>query len=245
MNMDMNAPSYRYDGQRTAARVDQALFDEGLRQHMLRVYNYMGLGLVMTGLVAVVVGTTPALYVPIFSTPLKWVAILAPLPFAFFFAFRIQSISASAAQALFWAFCAIMGLSLASIFLVFTGTSIARTFFIAAAMFGATSLYGYTTRRNLSAIGSFLIMGLIGVLIASLVNIFLVSSALQFVVSVVGIIVFVGLTAWHTQSIKEQYAENFDAESNRKLAVFGAFSLYLNFINIFHLLLNFTAEREE
>jgi FtsH-binding integral membrane protein len=112
-------------------------------------------------------------------------------------------------------------------------------------MFGATSIYGYTTRRNLSAIGSFLIMGLIGVLIAGLVNIFLVSSALQFVVSVVGIIVFVGLTAWHTQSIKEQYAENFDAESNRKLAVFGAFSLYLNFINIFQLLLNFTGEREE
>jgi hypothetical protein len=116
MNMDMNAPSYRYDGQGTAGRVEQALLDEGLRQHMLRVYNYMGLGLVMTGLVAVVVGATPALYVPIFSTPLKWVAILAPLPFAFFFAFRIQSISASAAQALFWAFCAVMGLSLASIF---------------------------------------------------------------------------------------------------------------------------------
>jgi uncharacterized protein len=163
---------------------------------------------------------------------------------ALFFAFRIQSMSASAAQALFWAFCAIMGLSLASIFLVFTGTSIARTFFIAAAMFGATSLYGYTTRRDLSAIGSFLIMGLIGVLIASLVNFFVVSNALQFVVSVVGIIVFVGLTAWHTQSIKEQYAENFASESNQKLAVLGAFSLYLNLINIFQLLLNFTGERE-
>jgi FtsH-binding integral membrane protein len=194
--------------------------------------------------VAVVVGTTPALYVPIFSTPLKWVVILAPLAFALFFAFRIQSMSASAAQALFWAFCAIMGLSLASIFLVFTGTSIARTFFIAAAMFGATSLYGYTTRRDLSAIGSFLIMGLIGVLIASLVNFFVVSNALQFVVSVVGIIAFVGLTAWHTQSIKEQYAENFASESNQKLAVLGAFSLYLNLINIFQLLLNFTGERE-
>jgi uncharacterized protein len=245
MNTEMNAPNFGDGRQLTAGRTEQALFDEGLRQHMLLVYNYMGLGLIMTGLVAVVVGTTPALYVPIFSTPLKWVAILAPLPFAFFFAFRIQSIAASTAQALFWAFCAIMGLSLAAIFLIFTGTSIARTFFIAAAMFGATSLYGYTTRRDLSAFGSFLIMGLIGVLIASLVNIFLVSSALQFVVSVVGIIVFVGLTAWHTQSIKEQYAENFDGESNQKLAVFGAFSLYLNFINIFQLLLNFTGEREE
>jgi FtsH-binding integral membrane protein len=244
MNADINAPSYRHSVQPVAARVDQAQFDEGLRQHMLRVYNYMGLGLVMTGLVAVVVGTTPALYVPIFSTPLKWVVILTPLAFVLFFAFRIQSMSASAAQALFWAFCAIMGLSLASIFLVFTGTSIARTFFIAAAMFGATSLYGYTTRRDLSAISSFLIMGLIGVLIASLVNIFVVSSALQFVVSVVGIIIFVGLTAWHTQSIKEQYAENFASESLQKLAVLGAFSLYLNLINIFQLLLNFTGERE-
>ena len=146
---------------------------------------------------------------------------------------------------MFWAFCAVMGLSMASIFLVFTGTSIARTFFIAAAMFGATSLYGYTTKRDLSQFGSFLIMGLIGVVIASLVNLFLASSTLQFVVSIVGILVFVGLTAWDTQSIKEQYAESFDAESQQKLAVFGAFSLYLNFINIFQLLLNFTGQREE
>jgi FtsH-binding integral membrane protein len=244
MNKDLHAQNYGYVAQPTAGRIDQALFDEGLRQHMLRVYNYMGLGLVLTGLVAIMVGTTPALYVPIFSTPLKWVAILAPLPFALFFAFRIQSMSASTAQAVFWAFCAIMGLSLASIFLVFTGTSIARTFFIAAAMFGATSLYGYTTRRDLSAIGSFLIMGLIGVVIASLVNIFVLSSALQFVVSVVGVIVFIGLTAWHTQTIKEQYGESFAAESRQKLAILGAFSLYLNLINIFQLLLNFTGERE-
>jgi uncharacterized protein len=133
----------------------------------------------------------------------------------------------------------------ASIFLIFTGTSIARAFFAAAAMFGVTSLYGYTTQRDLSAIGSFLIMGLIGVVIASIVNIFLGSSALQFVVSIVGIIVFVGLTAWDTQSIKEQYADNFDLESKQKLAVIGAFSLYLNLINIFQLLLNLTGERDE
>jgi FtsH-binding integral membrane protein len=228
-----------------AGRIDRTLFDEGLRQHMLRVYNYMGIGLVLTGLVAYIVGTTPALYVPIFSTPLKWVVMLAPLAFVLFFSFRMQTISAAGAQGMFWAFCAVMGLSMASIFLVFTGTSIARTFFIAAAMFGATSLYGYTTKRDLSQFGSFLIMGLIGVVIASLVNLFLASSTLQFVVSVVGILVFVGLTAWDTQSIKEQYAENFDAESQQKLAVFGAFSLYLNFINIFQLLLNFTGQREE
>ena len=245
METNMNMPSPGYGSQSSAGRIEQGLFDEGLRQHMLRVYNYMGLGLIMTGLVAVVVSATPALYVPIFSTPLKWVAILAPLPFALFFAFRIHSMSASTAQSVFWAFCAVMGLSLASIFLVFTGTSIVRTFFIAAAMFGATSLYGYTTRRDLSAVGSFLIMGLIGVLIASLVNIFIESSALQFAVSVIGIMVFVGLTAWNTQSIKEQYAESFDVESQQKLAVFGALSLYLNFVNIFQLLLNFTGERED
>jgi FtsH-binding integral membrane protein len=241
----MNTPNSEYDWQRGAATPDRVLFDEGLRQHMLRVYNYMGLGLVMTGLVAFIVGTTPALYVPIFSTPLKWFVMLAPLAFVLFFSFRMESMSASGAQTLFWAFCAVMGLSLASIFLVFTSTSIARTFFIAAAMFGATSLYGYTTKRNLSQLGSFLIMGLIGVVIASLVNLFLASSALQFAISVIGIVVFVGLTAWDTQSIKEQYAENFDAESKQKLAVFGAFSLYLNFINIFQLLLNFTGQREE
>lgn len=239
----MNTPNYNY---RTgfAARSD-ALFDEGLRQHMLRVYNYMGLGLVVTGIVAFAVASTPALYVPIFSTPLKWVVMLAPLAFVLFFSFRIQTMSAGTAQAMFWAFCAVMGLSLASVFLVFTGASIARTFFIAATMFGATSLYGYTTKRDLTQFSSFLIMGLIGVVIASLVNLFLGSSALQFAISVIGIFVFIGLTAWDTQSIKERYAENFGAEAQQKLAVFGAFSLYLNFINIFQLLLQFTGQRDE
>ncbi|TIT23919.1 MAG: Bax inhibitor-1/YccA family protein [Mesorhizobium sp.] len=221
-----------------------AVYDEGLRRHMLRVYNYMGLGLVVTGVIAFVVASTPALYVPIFSTPLKWVVMLAPLGFVLLFSFRMQTMSAPGAQAMFWAFCAVMGLSLASVFLVFTGTSIARTFFIAATMFGATSLYGYTTKRDLTQFSSLLIMGLIGVVIASIVNIFLGSTALQFAISVIGIAVFIGLTAWDTQTIKEQYAENFGAESQQKLAVFGAFSLYLNFINIFQLLLNFTGERE-
>ncbi|AXV18140.1 hypothetical protein CYG48_20470 (plasmid) [Neorhizobium sp. SOG26] len=227
------------------SQVSAAAFDEGLRQHMLRVYNYMGLGLVVTGIVAFIVGTTPALYVPIFSSPLKWAVMLAPLAFVFFFSFKMQTMSASAAQMTFWAFCAVMGLSMASVFLVFTGASIARTFFIAATMFGAMSLFGYTTKRDLSKMGSFLIMGLIGVVIASIVNIFLASSALQFAVSVIGIVVFVGLTAYDTQSIKEQYAENYDQESQQKLAVFGALSLYLNFVNIFQLLLNFTGQREE
>ncbi len=239
-----NTPGTRFGWQASGARGDAALFDEGLRQHMLRVYNYMGLGLVVTGIVAYIVGTTPALYVPIFSSPLKWVVMLAPLGFVLFFSFRIEQMSASTAQGLFWAFCATMGLSLASVFLVFTGVSIARTFFIAAAMFGATSLYGYTTRRDLSQFGSFLIMGLIGVIIASLVNLFLGSTALQFAISVIGILVFVGLTAWDTQAIKEQYAASLDREATQKLAVFGALSLYLNFVNIFQLLLNFTGERE-
>ncbi|ESY22324.1 MULTISPECIES: Bax inhibitor-1/YccA family protein [unclassified Mesorhizobium] len=238
----MNTPDLGYR-MGTGARAG-TVYDEGLRSHMLRVYNYMGIGLVVTGIVAMVVASTPALYVPIFSSPLKWVVMLAPLAFVLLFSFKMQTMSAASAQAMFWAFCAVMGLSLASVFLVFTGTSIARTFFITATMFGATSLYGYTTKRDLTQFSSFLIMGLIGVVIASVVNIFLGSTALQFAISVIGIAVFVGLTAWDTQTIKEQYAENFDAESQQKLAVFGALSLYLNFVNIFQLLLNFTGERE-
>jgi uncharacterized protein len=218
--------------------------DEGLRSHMLRVYNYMGGGLVLTGLVALLVASTPAIYQPIFGTPLKWVVMLAPLAFILVMSFRIEAMSAATAQLLFWLFCALMGLSLASVFLVFTGTSIARTFFIAAAMFGATSLYGYTTRRDLTGMGSFLIMGLIGVIIAMLANLFIQSSALQFAISVIGVLVFTGLTAYDTQNIKQQYAEGHAAEAQSKLAVFGALSLYLNFINIFYLLLNFTGERE-
>src|SRR3954451_1845562 len=181
----MNTP---FAWQTRTAPIGSAAFDEGLRQHMLRVYNYMGLGLVVTGLVAFIVSSTPALYVPIFSSPLKYVVMLAPLAFVLLFSFKMQTMSASSAQAMFWAFCAVMGLSLASVFLVFTGTSIARTFFITATMFGATSLYGYTTKRDLTQFSSFLIMGLIGVVIASLVNIFVGSSMLQFAISIIGVL---------------------------------------------------------
>jgi FtsH-binding integral membrane protein len=230
----------------TAARwASQAEFDEGLRRHMLQVYNYMMLGLALTGIVAYVVGTTPALYAPIFGTPLKWVVMLAPLAFVFFFSFRIQSMSASTAQLTFWIFCAVMGLSMASIFLVFTGASIARVFFITAGMFGAASLYGYTTKADLTKFGSFLFMGLIGIIIASLVNLFVGSSAIQFAVSVIGVIVFTGLAAYDTQMIKETYAENAGIEQNSKLAVFGALSLYLSFINLFQMLLSLFGAREE
>ena len=238
----MSTPQYTGFGTATQTA---AQFDAGLRKHMLSVFNYMGLGLAVTGIVAMFVASTPAIYQPIFGTPLKWVVMLAPLAFVFFFSFKIETMSASTAQTAFWAFCGVMGLSMASIFLVFTGTSIARTFFISATMFGATSLYGYTTQRDLSRMGSFLIMGLIGVVVASLVNIFLGSSILQFAISIIGVLVFTGLTAYDTQNIKEQYAENYGAESLTKLAVFGALSLYLNFVNIFQLLLNLTGQREE
>jgi uncharacterized protein len=225
--------------------IDRAAFDEGLRRHMLRVYNFMTLGLGVTGLVALLVASTPALYVPIFTTPLKWVVMLAPLAFVFVLSWRFDRMSPSALQATFWAFCAAMGLSMASIFLVFTGASVARVFFITAAMFAATSLWGYTTKRDLTGMGSFLMMGLIGIVIAGLVNVFIGSSAIQFAISVIGVIVFTGLTAYDTQNIKESYAEHYGADANTKLAVMGALSLYLNFINLFQMLLNLMGQREE
>ncbi|KAB2921833.1 MAG: Bax inhibitor-1/YccA family protein [Dechloromonas sp.] len=230
---------------RTRGALGAAEFDAGLRKHMLRVYNYMASGVLLTGIVAMLVASTPALYQPIFGTPLKWVVMLAPLAFVFLFSFRIEKMSASTAQTLFWVFSGLMGLSLASVLLVFTGASIAQTFFVTAVMFLSMSLYGYTTGRDLSKMGSFLIMGLIGVVLASLVNLFLQSSALQLVVSVIGVIVFTGLTAWDTQNIKSQYAEHYGHEANSKLAVFGALSLYLNFVNLFQMLLNLMGQREE
>jgi hypothetical protein len=199
----------------------------------------MGLGLAITGLVAFITASTPALAVPIFTTPLKWVVMLAPLGFVFFLSARIHSMSASAAQLTFWLFAGVMGLSMASIFLVFTGESIARVFFVTAATFGAVSLWGYTTKRDLTGMGSFLFMGLIGIIIASLVNIFIASSALQFAVSVIGVLVFTGLTAWDTQRLKNEYLGtlHMGGELATKGAIMGALSLYLNFINLFMMLL--------
>ena len=233
---------------RSAGFAPALQYDEGLRAHMLRIYNYMGLGLAVTGLVAVLVASVPALYVPIFSTPLKWLVMLAPLGFVFFLSFRIESISGATAQTLFWVFCAVMGLSLASVFLVFTGASVARAFFGAAAMFAATSLYGYTTKRDLTQMGSFLMMGLIGVILASVINIFLGSSALQFAISIIGILVFVGLTAWDTQRIKNDYIQFAYAEGTEiagKRSVMDALALYLNFVNLFQLLLSLMGSRQE
>ncbi len=227
----------------TTAQADAAQIDVGLREYMLRVYNYMASGLALTGIVALLVASSPAMVQLIFGTPLKWVVMLAPLGFVFFMSFKIETMKASTAQALFWAFAAVMGASMASIFLVFTGASIARTFFITAAAFAGLSLYGYTTKRDLSAFGTFLVMGLIGIIIASLVNIFVQSTMMHFVISAAGVLVFAGLTAWDTQRIKEMYWELDGGEVAKKKAVMGALTLYLDFINLFMFLLQFLGVR--
>ncbi len=227
-----------------AGAIDRAGYDEGLRRHMLKVYNIMGLGLVLTGIVALITANTPILFNAIFGTPLQWVVMLAPLGFVFFISFKVETMSAARAQTLFWAFAGVMGLSIAWIFQVFTGQSVARVFFITASLFGAMSLYGYTTKRDLSGMGSFLFMGLIGVIIASVVNLFLQSSALHFAVSIIGVLVFTGLTAYDTQRIKEIYDESAGGESMTKAAVMGALSLYLSFINLFMLLLQFFGSQQ-
>jgi FtsH-binding integral membrane protein len=222
-----------------------AAFDAGLRRHMLSIYNNMGVGLAITGLVAFLVASTPALYQPIFGTPLKWLAMFAPLAFVFFLSFRIERMTAASARTAFFAFAVVMGVSMASIFLVFTGASIARTFFIAAAMFLSVSLWGYTTKSDLSKWSMFLFMGLIGVVIASLVNVFIGSTALQMAASIAGVIVFTGLTAWDTQRLKSEYVHYAGTSHAEKLGIMGALSLYLNFVNLFQLLLSFTGQRDE
>ena len=218
--------------------------DAGLRAHMLGVFRNMGLGLVITGLVAAFVAGTPPVAAAIFGTPLKWVAMFAPLAFVFFFTFRIEKMTTSGARLAFYAFSAVMGVSLASVFLVFTGASIAQAFFSAAVMFLAMALWGYTTKRDLTRVGSFLIMGLIGILVASVINIFLASSALQMVVSILGVVIFTGLTAWDVQRIKSDYFAFAGHEMAAKMQVMGALSLYLNFVNLFQMLLSLTGERE-
>ena len=218
-------------------------YDAGLRRHMLGIYRYMGLGLALTGLVAWGVASSPVLVAAIFGTPLKWAAILAPLAFVMFFSFRIERMTTNSARAVFFAFATAMGVSMASIFLVFTGTSIAQTFLIAATMFAGVSLWGYTTGRDLARWSTFLMMGLIGVVAASLVNLFVGSSAVQLIVSLVGVVVFAGLTAWDTQRAKSDYITYAGTERAEKLAVMSALSLYLNLINMFQLLLSFTGQR--
>ncbi|TPI72827.1 Bax inhibitor-1/YccA family protein [Mesorhizobium sp. B2-8-9] len=229
-------------------RVD---IDQGLRAYMIKVYNLMGLGLLITGLAAWGAfqlaitgdGQLTGFGQLIYASAFRWVVILAPLAAVMFLSFRIQSMSVAAAQTTFWVYAGLVGLSLSTIFLVYTGTSITQTFFATAAAFGGLSLYGYTTRRDLSAFGSFLIMGVIGLLIAMLINIFLQSSALAFAISAIGVLVFAGLTAYDTQKIKEMYFEGDVADVAGRKAIMGALRLYLDFINLFVFLLQFMGDR--
>jgi len=255
---DLNTnPAARYGGAtRTAAEIDQ-----GLRSYMLGVYNYMAIGLAITGLFALgiymlsISGTpTPyqirgGLYLTqlgytLFVSPVKWLVILAPLAMVFFLSFRVDKMSFGAAQLSFWAYAAMVGVSLAVLLMVYTHTSIARVFFITAASFGALSLYGYTTKRDLSGWGSFLFIGLIGIILASLVNIWFASSMLQWIISCVGVLVFAGLTAYDTQQIKEMYDVNDDGTVAGKKSIMGALRLYLDFLNLFLMLLQLFGNRE-
>ena len=248
MALDFNQRSY-------TKSVDQAAIDEGLRAYMLKVYNYMTTGLVLTGFIAYFFGkASVAAYLPngvtltplgniLFNSGLAWIIMLAPLGFVFYLSARINRMSSTSAQITFWIFASVMGLSLASIFIQFTGESIARVFFITAGTFGAMSLYGYTTKRDLTKLGGFLFMGLIGIIIASIVNIFLQSGPMAFAISVIGVLVFVGLTAYDTQNIKNMYYSGDNEEIGSKKALMGALKLYLDFINLFILLLQLFGQR--
>ena len=250
---------------RAAGRVDAATVDAGLRAYMLRIYNYMVLGLAITGAAALAtymlsITTDPSIAAlkmrdglmltafgkALFVSPLKWVVIFAPLGLVFLLSFGIERMRPAMAQLMFWIYAALVGVSLASIFMVFTHTSIVRVFFITATSFGALSLWGYTTQRDLTGMGSFLLMGLFGVILASVINLFMASSALQFAISVIGVLVFAGLTAWDTQRLKTEYLYGaMDGETTERSAIIGALSLYLNFINLFTLLLQLLGQRDE
>lgn len=254
---------YERQYSRTGDIAQTGAVDEGLRAYMLRVYNYMAIGLGLTGIAAIggymmsvtnnaaeAVARLPngayltEFGVLLFNSPLKWVLFLAPLAMVFFLSFRINKMSVTAAQTTFWVYAAMVGLSLSSIFLVYAHDSIGHVFFITAAAFGALSLFGYTTKRDISGWGSFLFMGLIGVIIAMVVNLFLASSALQFAISVIGVLVFAGLTAYDTQQIKEMYYAQDDGTVAGRKAVMGALRLYLDFINLFLMLLSLFGNRE-
>jgi uncharacterized protein len=223
-----------------------AAIDAGLRAHMNKVYGLMSVALVITGAAAWAVGTSPAMVNAIFGSPLKWLVMFAPLVMVFIFGAMINKMSVAAAQLFFYAFAAAMGLSISFIFVIYSGISITQTFLVTAAAFAGLSLYGYTTKRDLSAMGAFLVMGLIGLIIASIVNIFIASSALQFAISAIGVLIFAGLTAWDTQKIKGEYiahAQHGDQEWLGKAAIMGALNLYMDFINLFMFMLRFMGNR--
>lgn len=218
------------------------VFDAGLRRHMLSIYNYMASGVMLSGIVALLFATS-GMAEAVFGTPLRWVVALTPLAFVMIMSFGANRLSTTAMQAMFWGFSVAMGLSLSSIFFIYTGPSIAITFFATAGAFAGLSLYGYTTKKDLSGMGSFLIMGVFGLLIASLLNMFLQSSGLAWAISFLGVLIFAGLTAYDTQRLKEQYAHVAGTEFAGKAVVLGALSLYLDFINMFQFLLQFMGER--
>lgn len=226
------------------AGLDRVAVDAGLRAHMQRVFAYMSGGLALTGVLAWVVAHS-ALAGLLFGTPLRWLVALAPMGFILVMNFRMNTISLSGLKTMFWLFCATMGLSMGAVFLTYTEASIARAFLVTSATFGGMSLWGYTTKRDLASLGSFMLMGVMGLMIASVVNLFMMSSMMQWVICVVGVAVFTGLTAWDVQRIKQSYAEAYGQEANDKMAVFGALSLYLNFINAMQFMLQLMGGRRE
>jgi len=261
-DFNRNAAAAQYG--RPLTRAEAAVVDEGLRAYMLRIYNYMVIGLAISGFAALgiymlSVTNDPAFAVAkvrnimltnvgyaLFVSPLKWAVILAPLALVFFLSFRIQTMRPTTAQVTFWIYAALVGVSLSAIFLIYTHTSIVRVFFITAASFGALSLYGYTTQRDLTGMGSFLVMGLFGIIIASLVNIFVASTMLQWIISVIGVLVFAGLTAYDTQRLKSEYIYgSMDGDIMERSAIMGALSLYLDFLNLFTMLLQLLGTRDE
>ena len=220
-------------------------YDIGLRDYMISIYKYMAIALMITGIVASVTASSEQLMYTIFTSPLKWVVMLAPLGMVFFLSSKIMTMTIQGARMAFYGFAALMGVSLASIFVIYTGESIARTFLITASVFGAMSLYGYTTKKDLSSMGSFLIMGLFGIIIASVINIFMQSAMIHFVVSILGVLIFTGLTAYDVQRLKDSYHQvSGCGETASKVAIFGALSLYMNFINLFLHLLHFLGDRK-
>ena len=240
--------------------VSETIIDQGLRAYMLKVYNYMASGVLLTGIISLLVfkfsggmnitlgptgfsGLTNPFGELLFNSGFKWLVMLAPLGIVMYLSFGIAKMSASKAQSTFWVFAALMGASLASIFIVYTQMSIARVFFITSGTFGAMSIYGYTTKRDLTKLGSFLMMGLFGIIIASVVNIFMKSTMMYFVISILGVLIFVGLTAYDTQKIKNRYLESDSGELMGKKAVMGALTLYLDFINLFIMLLRLFGQR--
>jgi hypothetical protein len=270
---DRNFAATQYAG--GVSRAEAAAIDQGLRAYMLHIYNYMAIGLAITGLAALgiymlsvtsdpataakvlrgaaeiparVAGNmylTPIGYA-LFVSPLKWLVILAPLGLVFALSFGVRKMRPAVAQVMFWLFATLVGLSLGSIFLVYTHTSIVRVFFITSAAFGALSLWGYTTKRDIAGFGAFLIMGLFGIIIAGLVNMFLASTMLQWVISVAGVLIFAGLTAWDTQRLKNEYLyEAMEGDDLERSAIMGALSLYLDFLNLFTLLMQLLGQREE